>query len=125
MFEILCYSFLSDLFNTLLYYIIIITNMDLLPFKSCLMVVFFFCFFETIPGTKERKYHCNYCNKDISGMIRIKCATCADFDLCVECFSVGAEVSPHKSSHAYRVMVGATVFFGMIIPVSLCLLCLS
>ncbi|XP_008800602.1 transcriptional adapter ADA2-like isoform X2 [Phoenix dactylifera] len=55
-------------------------------------------------GTKERKYHCNYCNKDISGMIRIKCAICADFDLCVECFSVGAEVSPHKSDHPYRVM---------------------
>ncbi|XP_073103747.1 transcriptional adapter ADA2 isoform X1 [Elaeis guineensis] len=55
-------------------------------------------------GTKERKYHCNYCNKDISGMIRIKCAICADFDLCVECFSVGAEVSPHKSNHPYRVM---------------------
>ncbi|XP_022733546.1 transcriptional adapter ADA2a-like isoform X2 [Durio zibethinus] len=49
-------------------------------------------------------YHCNYCNKDLSGMVRIKCAVCPDFDLCVECFSVGAEVSPHKSNHPYRVM---------------------
>ncbi|XVF85580.1 hypothetical protein PTKIN_Ptkin17bG0128700 [Pterospermum kingtungense] len=49
-------------------------------------------------------YHCNYCNKDISGMVRIKCAVCPDFDLCVECFSVGAEVSPHKCNHPYRVM---------------------
>lgn len=58
-------------------------------------------------GTNEGKralYHCNYCNKDISGTIRIKCATCPDFDLCVECFSVGAEVTPHKSNHPYRVM---------------------
>nr|CAD1841593.1 unnamed protein product [Ananas comosus var. bracteatus] len=58
-------------------------------------------------GTNDGKkalYHCNYCNKDISGKIRIKCSKCPDFDLCVECFSVGAEVTPHKSNHPYRVM---------------------
>ncbi|OWM83295.1 hypothetical protein CDL15_Pgr012776 [Punica granatum] len=58
-------------------------------------------------GSSEGKralYHCNYCNKDITGRIRIKCAVCPDFDLCVECFSVGAEVTPHRSNHAYRVM---------------------
>ncbi|KAK3022473.1 hypothetical protein RJ639_046348 [Escallonia herrerae] len=53
---------------------------------------------------KKALYHCNYCNKDISGKIRIKCVMCSDFDLCVECFSVGAEVHPHKSNHPYRVM---------------------
>ncbi|KAJ4980768.1 hypothetical protein NE237_031605 [Protea cynaroides] len=53
---------------------------------------------------KRASYHCNYCNKDISGKIRIKCVKCPDFDLCVECFSVGAEVAPHKSNHPYRVM---------------------
>ncbi|MCD9641921.1 hypothetical protein HAX54_028406 [Datura stramonium] len=52
----------------------------------------------------KEQYHCNYCNKDISGRIRIKCVVCSDFDLCVECFSVGAEVQPHKSNHLYRVM---------------------
>ncbi|XP_077222100.1 transcriptional adapter ADA2-like [Tasmannia lanceolata] len=58
-------------------------------------------------GTSEGKkalYHCNYCNRDISGKIRIKCAKCPDFDLCLDCFSVGAEVTPHKSNHPYRVM---------------------
>ncbi|MQM03703.1 hypothetical protein Taro_036492 [Colocasia esculenta] len=58
-------------------------------------------------GTSDGKkalYHCNYCNKDISGKIRIKCTKCPDFDLCVECFTVGAEVHPHKSNHPYRVM---------------------
>lgn len=53
---------------------------------------------------KKALYHCNYCNKDISGKIRIKCAVCSDFDLCIECFSVGAEIHPHKSNHPYRVM---------------------
>ncbi|KAF9590385.1 hypothetical protein IFM89_034095 [Coptis chinensis] len=58
---------------------------------------------ETTEG-KKALYHCNYCNKDISGKIRVKCVKCPDFDLCVECFSVGAEVTPHKSNHPYRVM---------------------
>lgn len=49
-------------------------------------------------------YHCNYCRKDISNVIRIKCAQCADFDLCVECFSVGVELGAHKNYHDYHVM---------------------
>ncbi|XP_014523682.1 transcriptional adapter ADA2b isoform X2 [Vigna radiata var. radiata] len=59
---------------------------------------------QGIANSKVSLYHCNYCNKDISGRIRIKCAVCQDFDLCIECFSVGAEVTPHKSNHPYRVM---------------------
>ncbi|KAF5475527.1 hypothetical protein F2P56_007325 [Juglans regia] len=59
---------------------------------------------EGISEGKVALYHCNYCNKDISGRIRMKCVMCPDFDLCVECFSVGAEVTPHKSNHPYRVM---------------------
>ena len=60
---------------------------------------------QGVTTSKVSLYHCNYCNKDISGKIRIKCAVCQDFDLCIECFSVGAEVTPHKSNHPYRIMV--------------------
>jgi transcriptional adapter 2-alpha len=49
-------------------------------------------------------YHCNYCHRNISNGVRIKCAVCMDFDLCVECFSVGVELGGHKNTHAYRVM---------------------
>jgi transcriptional adapter 2-alpha len=35
---------------------------------------------------------------------RVKCAACPDFDLCLECFSVGAEISPHSSDHPYRIV---------------------
>ncbi|KAJ4730214.1 Transcriptional adapter [Melia azedarach] len=59
---------------------------------------------QPLSDGKAALYHCNYCNKDISGLVRIKCAVCSDFDLCIECFSVGAEISPHKSNHPYRVM---------------------
>jgi transcriptional adapter 2-alpha len=66
----------------------------------------------TSEGGKRALYHCNYCNKDITGKICIKCAVCPDFDLCIECFSVGAEVQPHKSKHPYRVM--DNLFFPLI-----------
>ncbi|GMP66558.1 hypothetical protein CsSME_00026867 [Camellia sinensis var. sinensis] len=72
---------------------------------------------QEIAEGKKALYHCNYCNKDISGMIRIKCVMCPDFDLCVECFSVGAELNPHKSNHPYRVMVSDhnTLFYALVI----------
>ncbi|KAG7019365.1 Transcriptional adapter ADA2b [Cucurbita argyrosperma subsp. argyrosperma] len=74
---------------------------------------------STTPGQgpaegKKALYHCNYCIKDITGKIRIKCAMCPDFDLCIECFSVGAEVKPHKSNHPYKVM--DNLFFPLICP---------
>ncbi|KAI7838949.1 hypothetical protein COHA_007308 [Chlorella ohadii] len=54
----------------------------------------------------EGLYHCDYCHKDLSSTLRIKCAVCKDFDLCLECFSVGVElnVAGHKSGHAYKVV---------------------
>ncbi|ESQ55805.1 hypothetical protein EUTSA_v10025039mg [Eutrema salsugineum] len=68
-----------------------------------------------VPGTEGGgKYNCDYCQKDITGKIRIKCAVCPDFDLCVECMSVGAEITPHKRDHAYRVMGNLT--FPLICP---------
>lgn len=53
---------------------------------------------------KRALFHCNYCQKDISNVVRIKCAVCAEMDLCVECFSVGVEPHPHEASHAYNVI---------------------
>lgn len=49
--------------------------------------------------TRSALYHCNYCHKDISNEVRIKCADCQDFDLCLDCFAVGVEVTPHKNTH--------------------------
>lgn len=54
--------------------------------------------------TYRALYHCNYCHRDISDNIRIKCATCADFDLCVECFGIGVEINGHTNDHTYKVM---------------------
>jgi hypothetical protein len=62
-----------------------------------------YLFFYT--AVNKNRYHCNYCRKDITECVRIKCSVCTDFDLCVECFSVGVEISPHKNNHEYQVMV--------------------
>lgn len=62
---------------------------------------------KTVSVPKGASYHCDYCRKDISNTIRIKCAhsLCPDFDLCVECFSVGVEIQQHKNDHPYYVIV--------------------
>jgi transcriptional adapter 2-alpha len=50
------------------------------------------------------KYHCDYCKRDITDTVRVRCAECGDFDLCVECFSKGVEVGTHKNQHSYRLL---------------------
>jgi len=59
-------------------------------------------------GNEKHQYFCEFCRKDISGVVRIRCAECKDFDLCLECFSVGVEVHPHVNTHKYRVMYHVT-----------------
>jgi transcriptional adapter 2-alpha len=54
--------------------------------------------------TEPVQYHCDYCRKDISNSVRISCAVCPEFDLCLECFSVGVELRGHKNWHDYRVI---------------------
>ena len=60
---------------------------------------------EVASGISElyHKYNCNYCQEDIGGL-RIKCAECLDFDLCLACFSCGAQIAKHKSTHKYMFM---------------------
>ncbi|GFR44583.1 hypothetical protein Agub_g5858 [Astrephomene gubernaculifera] len=59
---------------------------------------------KNLQDARRALYHCNYCQKDISHVPRIKCAECKDFDLCLECFSVGVEIKPHKNTHDYQVV---------------------
>eukprot|EP00835_Amoeboradix_gromovi_P002713 NODE_159_length_16647_cov_0.251390.p5 type:complete len:438 gc:universal NODE_159_length_16647_cov_0.251390:8715-10028(+) len=49
------------------------------------------------------KVHCDNCAKNVSNIVRIKCAECQDFDLCVECFSQGVETQLHKNNHDYHI----------------------
>ena len=59
----------------------------------------------------NQKYDCNYCLENIPGL-RIKCADCHDFDLCLSCFACGAALGRHKSTHKYLFMNngGFTIF---------------
>lgn len=50
------------------------------------------------------QYHCDYCSKDISNTVRIRCAVCEEFEVCIECFIAGVELKGHHYSHNYRVI---------------------
>jgi len=63
------------------------------------------------------QFHCDYCRRDISGpslgtpfdqvdaatYIRIRCAVCNNFDLCLDCFANGVEIYPHLKTHPYTI----------------------
>lgn len=61
------------------------------------------------PGRVEPgvRYHCDSCNGDITFTVRIRCAhsACTDYDLCVPCFTSGAQTGNHNcSTHPYQVI---------------------
>ena len=58
----------------------------------------------TLATKPTSRYHCNICHEDLSSVVHIKCAVCADFDACVDCFSVGAELDGHLRNHSYKVV---------------------
>ncbi|CAO1432361.1 unnamed protein product [Diamesa serratosioi] len=60
------------------------------------------------------KYTCTNCQDLING-VRVHCTQCSsDVELCLQCFSAGAEMGPHKNNHSYQFMdPGAiTIFRG-------------
>lgn len=48
------------------------------------------------------RIRCNYCQNEINGH-RLRCTECADFDLCLQCFSLGAEVATHRREHSFMI----------------------
>ncbi|XP_076289569.1 transcriptional adapter 2B isoform X4 [Lasioglossum baleicum] len=63
---------------------------------------------RTIMADLYAKYNCTYCQEDITGL-RVRCVECPDFDLCLQCFSAGAEIGPHKNDHSYQFMDSGTI----------------
>ncbi|EGW30890.1 uncharacterized protein SPAPADRAFT_62780 [Spathaspora passalidarum NRRL Y-27907] len=53
---------------------------------------------------KGRLFHCDVCSTDCSNRIRIKCAICNDYDLCVPCFAAGLTTGDHKPWHDYQII---------------------
>eukprot|EP00871_Galdieria_phlegrea_P000946 jgi/Galph1/1852/GphlegSOOS_G526.1 len=49
-------------------------------------------------------YYCNYCRRDVSRTLHIRCAECQDFDLCLDCFWNGLTLWPHHPESPYRVI---------------------
>ena len=57
-------------------------------------------------GGKKTLYSCSNCQRDITLHCRIRCAVCADVNLCTDCFAVGVCFGAHDGSHDYRVVDG-------------------
>lgn len=51
----------------------------------------------------SNQFHCDVCGRDCSNSIRITCAECEEYDLCVSCFASGAATGDHKPYHDYKV----------------------
>ena len=64
------------------------------------MCVFLFI----LKSTATPPFYCNICRKDISSEPRVKCLSCKNFDLCLDCFRVGSEIFPHEATHPYIVI---------------------
>lgn len=49
---------------------------------------------------------CTYCEEKFNSKrgIYIKCTTCQDIKLCLDCFSAGAEIAEHESNHPYELV---------------------
>lgn len=49
---------------------------------------------------------CTYCEEKVNAKrgIYIKCTTCQDIKLCLECFSAGATIAEHESDHPYELV---------------------
>lgn len=49
---------------------------------------------------------CTYCEEKVNAKrgIYIKCTTCQDIKLCLECFSAGAIIAQHQSDHPYELI---------------------
>lgn len=50
------------------------------------------------------KFHCDVCSCDCTNLVRIRCAECQDYDLCVQCFSQGASTGAHQPYHDYMIV---------------------
>lgn len=50
------------------------------------------------------QYHCDNCQRDITHDVRVRCLTCTNFDLCVECWYSGVEIPPHTRNHECEVI---------------------
>ncbi|CAI5756401.1 unnamed protein product [Candida verbasci] len=52
----------------------------------------------------NKLFHCDVCSTDCTNRIRIQCAICTDYDLCVPCFASGSTTGDHKPWHDYQII---------------------
>lgn len=54
--------------------------------------------------SRTKLFHCDVCSTDCTNRIRVQCAICTDYDLCVPCFAAGLTTGDHKPWHDYQII---------------------
>ncbi|KAI3406783.2 ADA2 [Candida oxycetoniae] len=54
--------------------------------------------------SRSKLFHCDVCSTDCTNRIRVQCAICSDYDLCVPCFASGSASGDHKPWHDYQII---------------------
>ena len=67
---------------------------------SCRLTLTFFFHLHRM----SNKFHCDVCSTDCTNRVRISCAVCPEYDLCVPCFAQGAYNGNHRPFHDYRII---------------------
>ncbi|CAI4057678.1 hypothetical protein SUVZ_02G5540 [Saccharomyces uvarum] len=52
----------------------------------------------------SNKFHCDVCSADCTNRVRVSCAICPEYDLCVPCYSQGSYTGNHRPYHDYRII---------------------
>ncbi|KAI5960169.1 ADA2 [Candida pseudojiufengensis] len=52
----------------------------------------------------RKLFHCDVCSSDCTNRLRVQCAICSDYDLCVPCFAAGLTTGDHKPWHDYQII---------------------
>ena len=51
-----------------------------------------------------KQVSCEFCMRDISSVIYVKCTNCLHFFICIPCYRQGREKAEHQRSHPYQVI---------------------
>ncbi|CAL9735638.1 transcriptional adapter 2 [Monosporozyma servazzii] len=52
----------------------------------------------------SNKFHCDVCSSDCTNRVRVTCAICPEYDLCVPCFAQGSYNGNHRPFHDYKII---------------------
>ncbi|CCX30714.1 hypothetical protein FPQ18DRAFT_411524 [Pyronema domesticum] len=56
------------------------------------------------PAPRHAEYLCDACNNDLTGLPRVRCTNCPNYDLCMDCFTANIVTGYHKTTHKISIV---------------------